>query len=457
MKIQLNINKQIESILKTLYTGKFEAYIAGGAVRDILSGIDPADIDIVTNAKPDEITALFQGEKVTIAGKAFNVCFVNHIEISTYRMGGYSNNSSHLVFADNLQDDLKRRDLTINSMAFCPLSEKLIDYYHGFNDLKNRIIKLTENPVDRIIEDPCRIIRACRFLAKIEGKFEAKTFKAMCKQKELTVTQTAPERIRIEILKAMTYKKPSIFFNALHDIGLLKDIFPSLDRCYSLDGGPFHNETVFEHCMLTGDAITCKNPILRLAGYLHDTSKADAISYKNGRLSFAGHEKKNNAVFADLKKLRFSTVEQIYIKNIIEIHMLPFNDKSTPKAARKLISYLNRINISYTDFFRMRIADRKSNKAKPPYTISEIKIRLNKILNELNTENNQAFTIKDLAVSGNDIINFIKIAPGPEIGKILKKLLELVLDDPKLNNREKLLEISKNMLKNIVTVHDQEM
>jgi len=254
----------------------------------------------------------------------------------------------------------------------------------------------------------------------------------------------APERIRIEILKAMNHKTPSIFFKNLHLTGLLKLTIPSLDRCFDLDGGPHHGETVFEHCMLVGDALCYKRPLLRIAGYLHDVGKYDTACIKNGRLTFLNHEKYLKNIENDLQKLRFSTKEIEHIKSITRVHMRPLTHETTPKAVRKLICFLEKHKVTYKEFMRLRIADKAANLAKRPYTISEICIRLSKIKQELGNDKNSVFNIKDLDISGHDIMKILNINQGTDVGKVIKYLFNKVLDEPYLNSYSQLKKLARN-------------
>lgn len=440
----MKINHRAKHIINKLTQNGFKACIAGGAVRDMIAGEVPADFDIVTNAGLDEIQKIFKHEKVKKAGKSFTVCMVDKIEIASCRT--YDNaDKTDDVFPDK---DLGKRDFTINSMAFDPLSKKIIDPFSGRKDLKNKIIKFTGNPEDRIAEDPLRMIRACRFAAKIKGSLAFSSLAAIEKNKELVCTDIAFERIRLEILKAMEYHKPSIFFYTLNAAGLLEYVFPCLDRCFNLDGGPHHDETVFDHCMIAGDALSPKKPLLRLAGYLHDVGKYDAAVLKDGKLTFAGHEKKNKMVVSDLKKLKFSIREIDYIDSMIYVHMRPLAEDTTPKAVRRILALLEDRGISFRDFLRMRIADRRGNLAKQPYTFHEIRIRLEKFTAELYGDGNPAFALRDLAITGSDVMAILDIPPGTEVGKILEYIFEKVVDDPCLNNSNDLKQLVATLSSN---------
>lgn len=418
-------------IVDALKKRGFKAYIVGGAVRDIMLGRTPSDFDILTHASLKEIASIFSDQNVKIVGKTFPICMVNGIEISSGR--------TMFDSASFPESDLAKRDFTINAMACDPLTKRIIDPFNGRKDLEDAIVRFTRDPEKRILEDPVRIIRACRFVAMIEGSLSLSSLAVILKNKNLLDKAVAKERIHHEIVKAMDLAKPSLFFRALKKTQILSKIFPSLDRCYDLDGGPHHGETVFDHSMMVGDSLPPGLPILRLAGFLHDTGKYDAAKIDNGKLTFAGHENDIGAVVDDLMALRFPVRDIAYIKSLIKSHMRPLKDQTTPKAARRLLAMLDKYGLDYRDFMRMRIADKKGNLAKTPYTLSEIRSRLKKLLFEMSDQ--KFFGMNDLEITGNDIIEILGLTPGPDIGKIKQMLFEKVLDDPTLNNYDDLKEI----------------
>ncbi len=450
MKYMMQLMKSLSSkkakhIIEILTEKGFKAYIAGGAVRDMIAGETPFDFDIVTNAGIDEIQKIFHHDKVKKIGRSFTICMVDKIEIASCRTALRKTDSSRPVKGVSVgifpDTDLGKRDFTINSMAFDIFSQKIIDPFSGQKDLENKIIRFTGNPKDRLTEDPLRMIRACRFAAKIKGEISCSFLDAIKQHGKSLIKAIAPERIRLEILKSMEYEKPSLFFHALHRANLLQFIFSCIDRCYDLDGGPHHGETVFEHCMLAGDALSADNPLLRLAGYLHDAGKFDAAEIKDGRLTFPGHEKKSGTVLSDLKKLKFSSREINYIDSMIYVHMRPLAEDTTPKAVRKILALLGEKNVSYKDFLRMRIADKRGNLAKKPYTFHDIRIRVEKFAKEIYGDKNPAFSIKDLKITGNHVMEITGLPPGPMIGMILQQVFEKVMDDPDLNNLNDLKQL----------------
>jgi tRNA nucleotidyltransferase (CCA-adding enzyme) len=437
--IHLPISEPVQHVLNRLRLSGFKTVIAGGAVRDRLLNKTPQDVDLLTCASLEQLIHLFADQPHKTVGTAFRILLVNGIEIAPPRTRGQAGCDDKESSLNWLYSDLGSRDLTINAMAWDPDTQKLHDPYEGKKDLEQRVVRFTQNPDDRIKEDPVRMIRACRFAAMLDADIEPASEHAIAAHLSLFDNQTAPERLRIEILKAMTLERPSRFFVALKKNNLLEKIFPCLDRCMDLDGGPHHGETVFEHCLLVGDALPAKHPLLRLAGFLHDTGKFDAAAFKNGQLTFPGHEQFYTAAQNDLEALRFSNSEIAYVTALLQAHMRPLNDQTSPKAVRRILSMLERFGLDYKDFMRMRIADKKSNLKKRGYTLDELKIRLKKIHDQMHPD--LAVNVSQLKISGNDIMGLLNIAPGPRVGQIKHHLLEQVLTHPELNTKEKLEEL----------------
>jgi tRNA nucleotidyltransferase/poly(A) polymerase len=428
-----SIPEPVLDLLHRLRDKGIAAFVVGGAVRDMCLDRCPEDVDILADADVDTLKSLFADQHVRVVGNTFPVCLVNDIEVAPCRVpsGRFP------------EDDLAMRDFTVNAMAYDPLDHRLIDPFNGRSDLENRIIRFTGDPEARIMEDPVRMIRGCRFSALLSARLSESAGKTVQKYARSLVGGIPGERIRNELIKAMALPRPSVFFHCLHDTGLLAGILPSLDWCYGLDGGPFHGETVFEHCLLVGDALPARQPLLRLAGYLHDAGKVDSQGIKDGRITFHGHETRLDALVADLDRLRFSVQEKDYILALIRCHMRPLAEKTRPKSIRRLLAMLVRHRLSFDDFMRMRIADKKGNLSKSPYTLADIRLRVEKVRQEMARQT--AFHPDDLAISGKDIMAFRHLEPGPEVGRIKQQLFEKVLDDPDLNERETLRQMVLNM------------
>jgi len=427
----------IEKIIKRLCEANHQVFIVGGAVRDLFLDKKVADEDLVTSAKPDEIIELFSDLEVNLVGKTFGVVIVESIEVATFRSDTYTGHSgkAQIKYADSIEEDLSRRDLTINSLALCPISGDLVDIHEGRKDLKKRIIKFVGDPRDRINEDPVRIIRAARFKASIDGEFDFETLVAL-RELGYLVNYVAPERIRLEVLKALKNKYASRFFNALHEIGILRNVFPSLEKTIGFEGGDYHKETVFEHNMLAGDHISPRYPLLKLAAYLHDVGKPEA--FKEGH--FLEHEDIGaDIVRKELEAMRFSNDEILCVTNIIKVHMNLISNL-TPRASRRLLKRLADHGISFFDFLRMKMADRAGNLAKDNRPFSHL-VALVRKFNNINIPDK----VTQLALNGHDIQEILGISPGREVGKILNGLLEFVLENgEEFNTKEKLTELVKS-------------
>ncbi len=448
----LRLSPSHEIILAGLCSSGYEAYITGGAVRDLLLGRKPLDYDVVTNAGPDEIAGIFKQENVREVGRVFNVTLVNNIEVATYRRDDRhegSRSDCTLNLKDELLKDLERRDLTINSMAFCPYTGELIDPYRGREDLEKRLIRLVGDPLKRILEDPVRIVRACRFASDINGRFEEKTLDALRKN-TWRLQKTAPERLQLEVKKALKTRKASRFFYKLHSISALGYIFPSLLACIGLDGGKHHRENVFEHCMLVGDAIPTRCRLTKLTGYLHDVGKpAAAVLDEYGRAAgFAGHENAGiSLIERDLRALKFSEREISFITRLVAVHMCSLEPDSSPKAVRKFLTRLTEYRMDYRTFIRFRLADRRGNKARPAISCETIRKILSITEAEIFAKNRQqAFDVSMLAVNGHDLMREFNLNSGPVVGKVLKALLKEVVEEPAINDRRTLLGMAGKIL-----------
>jgi tRNA nucleotidyltransferase (CCA-adding enzyme) len=420
----------------------FDTYIVGGAVRDLLRGVNPKDEDIVTAANPDQVIEIFKDQKVKTVGKSFKVVLIDGIEVATFRQDRYSgldNKNVEITTAETIEEDLSRRDLSINSMAFCQYTGEVIDNFNGREDLKNRTIRFTGDPEKRIYEDPNRIIRACRFLCSIQGKFAPETKDALIKYSHLVDTHVSNNRILVEIIKALSISKTSIFFQALHEIGALQYIFPSLDKCFGLDGGGYHKETLDVHNLICGDNISSKCLRVKLAGYLHDVGKIESTyDPETKRISFKHHEKIGyKLVKEELRKLKFPNNDIEYISNLISLHMREF---SSPKAIRRILRDCEEKKINVKDVIRLRLADRKANLRRERFSIFDVKEIVRKVEDEINRESPSKFG--DLNINGNEIMRLTGEKPGPYIGEILKFLLDIVTDEPMLNNYESLKQLT---------------
>lgn len=434
-------------IIDKLCEAGYDTYIAGGAVRDLLVGKLPDDEDIVTKATPEQIMELFKDHKITLAGTYFKVTFVDEIEVATFRKDRYEGLSDKHVKvdpADNIYEDLARRDLTINAMAFCQFSGEIVDPYKGQRDLKKRTIKFVGYPLDRIYEDPNRIIRACRFLAVIDGIFDTDTKYAMRAVSHYVRDYVKPERIYKEIMKTMKKARyASVFFNALHEIDALRYIFPSMDCCYGFDiHGLHHRESIISHSLFAGDNVSCKYPLQKLAAYLHDVGKPAACRYnpKTGDVKFKGHDVESVRLVTDeMTALKFPKKEIEYVTTLIRNHMSNFE---TERSIRRLINRLG--DVHWKDLYRVKLADSKANIWKGPWPLSNVKSDFARVERALNVKSPNAFN--ELDINGKELMDAFNLKPGPIIGQLKNYLLEAILDNPELNNKTTLIEIAEDYI-----------
>lgn len=277
-------------------------------------------------------------------------------------------------------------------------------------------------------------MRALRFASKLHLNITDETNNTI-KEYGCMLTNVPFEAIRLELMKVLTIDHPSQFFKLLHHYNLLHIISSEFEKCINHDGGKHHLEKIFHHLMLTGDSISKKFPLIRLAGYLHDIGKPQSFLTLGKSCEFPSHEK----IGADIAKhimlkLKFSTNETNFVSNLVGFHMRCVNKKMTPRTIRRLIKDLYEKRLTIQDWMRLKIADRRANLAKEPFTLSEIK----NILKKINKAHVNVFSVKDLVLSGNDIMNIMNISPGPMVGIVQKNLLDKVLDSPELNTRENL-------------------
>lgn len=415
-------------VLKRLCEKGVEAVVAGGAVRDCLQGRVARELDIATEASAPEIEALFKGHRVQRVGRSFPLVLVDGVEVATFR-------------GEGLVADLLRRDLTINAMAWSPVSHRIIDPVGGAVDLKARVVRFTGDADARIDEDPLRLLRAARFVAELSGTMAEASLDAMTRRAD-EIGGVDPHRLHHEILKAMAAKTPSLFFETLRAGEGLFYLFPEMLKSVGHDGGPHHDETVWAHMMMATNAISHKFPLLRLAMALHDVAKPRCADMGKSGIRFIGHEKEGALLVArSLEGLGFSHRQCTFVSNSVRHHMRRIDADTTPKAVRRILKALDESGLSWRDWMRCVIADGKANKKRRGgYTLSEIRLMVRAVYTEMSPQNPGAFSLAQLAITGSDLIDRGGIPQGPQVGRILRTLLEMVMDTPELNERELLLK-----------------
>ena len=440
----MKIPKLVKKFAKVFKDNNYQIFLVGGALRDQLLSRENNDFDFTTDALPEEVIKIFPSViPVGIEHGTVLVLFEGEqFEVTTFRVeGGYSDNRrpDFVNFVRNIDEDLKRRDFTINAFAYDINKKKLIDNFSGKKDIKNKIIRAIGNPEERFTEDALRMIRACRFASKLNFIIEENTFLAMQKLAHL-VQKLSNERVRDELIKIMQTDKPSIALEYLRTAGLMQFILPELLIGFGVEQNKFHKYDVYYHNLNTCDAAPKDNYIVRIASLFHDISKPQTKKEEvDGEGSFYNHEIVGAKIaYQILKRLKFSNEDIKKITHLIKHHMFYYTDEWTDGAVRRFIRNVGLENL--TDLFNIRDADRIGNGTKQgiPKTFIDFKERINKIL-----EIDSALKVTDLEIDGNILIKELNLKSGPLIGEILNYLLEIVLDNPELNKEDILIAKAK--------------
>lgn len=441
LKIQLP--NSVQAIIRTIEQAGFEAYAVGGCVRDSILGREPDDWDITTSAKPEEIKQLFhhtvdtgiQHGTVTVLIK--KECY----EVTTYRIDGEYEDSRHpkeVNFTSLLSEDLRRRDFTINAMAYNE-AKGLIDLFGGQEDLKNGIIRCVGNAKERFSEDALRIMRAVRFSAQLGYQIEAQT-EAAIKELAHTLDRISVERIQVELVKLLTSGHPEYMLK-LYELGITRVFLPEFDMMMNTpQNNPHHLYSVGMHTIKAMELVPC-NKILRLAMLLHDVGKpATRTTDEEGVDHFYGHPTLGSELARKiLKRLRFDNETIDRVSLLIVYHDYGNSVSATPVFTRKLINKVHLDNfpmlldIKYADVMAQSELQRDSKLVK----LEQLRTSYQDVLDQ-----GMCISLKSLAVTGRDLIQ-AGMKPGQEIGQALNHLLEVVLEDPDMNDKGSLMELIK--------------
>ncbi len=423
-------------ILHTLKTAGYEAYVVGGAVRDALCNRPVTDWDVVTAAKPDRIKSVFSHIR-HFALKPGTVTLVYQgkpYEISTFRGP-----------KQTLVDDLARRDFSINAMAYDAEQNAILDFHGGMADMDQKIIRATGDPDARFREDPLRLLRAVRLSLELWFHIADATRQAMIRMAPL-LSQTAPERIREELMKSLLCRKPSRGLRCMRQTGLLSVFLPELLEGYLKRQNPAHRYTIFRHILETVDRVPpC--PVLRLAALFHDIAKPRVRKKINNTWRFYGHETASAELCQTImQKLRFSNVMIREVTALVKHHMVLYRSEWRDSAVRRLIARVGERRIM--DLLCLRKADVLAQGLQEQ-SLSEVLMRLQKLENRINKVTRGPLPTRpgDLAIDGNKVMATLDLPQGPEVGGILKMLLEKVTDHPHLNTEQELTAVLEDMKK----------
>lgn len=462
--------KEIKLIIKKLESANFEAFIVGGCVRDLLIKKIPHDWDITTNAKPEEIQKLFPHNfchnkfgTVTVITKAKDIT-LKEIQITTFRTeNAYidKRRPEKVQFVTKIQEDLARRDFTINAIAM-DIKGRIIDPFNGLEDIKNKIIRTVGDADTRFNEDALRLMRAIRFVCQLNPlnkekttqetnknfnnklspffwQIEKKTYNAIQKH-AILLTLISSERIRDEFVKIILSDYPAEGIELLKKTGLLEFIIPELKQGIGVHQNRHHIYTIYEHLILSLKFCPSKKLEIRLAALFHDIAKPETKQGIGINATFYNHDIVGAiATKKILERLKFS--RELIDKTclLVRNHMFFYNVGEVSEAGvRRIIKRVGVENLK--DLIDLRIADRLGSgvpKAKP-FKLRHLEYLLNKVSRD-------PISVKMLKINGNEIIKILKIKPGPVIGGILNVLLAEVLENPKINNATYLHQRTKEL------------
>ncbi|MGB7604325.1 MAG: HDIG domain-containing metalloprotein [Lutisporaceae bacterium] len=442
-KITIELPPQVIYIIEQLQQKGFEAFVVGGCVRDSIIGRSPQDWDITTNSKPEDVKATFNKTFDTglVHGTVTVLVDSTAYEVTTYRTEGkYINNRKpeKVDFINSIDVDLSRRDFTINAMAYSP-TQGLVDPFKGLLSIEHKMIKAVGNAEDRFEEDALRMLRAVRFSAQLGYDIEPLTLQAI-KNHSILIKNISAERIREELNK--TLMADPLAFELLHATGLLKQIMPELDCCFGIEQhNPYHMYNVALHSLHSASNIA-HDLNLRWTMLLHDIGKAATISVDNEGINhFYDHGSVSvQKAESIMQRLRFDNSSINKIKLLILHHdrQLGESDKSVRKAIAEIGADL------FEAWLQVKEADISAQSSEKAAERLSMLDRVNAIYEKIMADK-QCLTIKELAVNGDDLLG-IGFKQDKILGTVLKTLFDKVLEQPELNNRATLLELSKRYL-----------
>ncbi len=427
--------KQFASIFKD---NGYSLYIVGGAVRDHLLGIQNSDWDFCTDALPEQVMDIFKHVIPTgIKHGTVTVLFKgDQFEVTTFRTEGAYSDMRHpdsVKFVRNLEEDLSRRDFTVNAFAADCLDGTIIDLFDGMKDLQDKVIRAIGVPHERFQEDALRMMRLARFCSRLGFTADPATLEA-AKELSRNISIVSAERICDELTKTLMTRKPTVGLSILESTGIMQEILPELIDCRNCEQTKVGANDVLEHIYNTVDAAASfdYNLTVRMAALLHDIGKPSCLQVNAyGFLRFYGHDAKSEQMARGiLKRLKCSNafIDQVCI--IIGNHMVKYQSNWTDGAVKRFINRIGKDNIN--NLFELQWCDQIASEGKSRVETYD------EFIERIKLAQTQPLTVKDLAITGNDLSQ-IGIPKSKIMGDVLNQLLEMVLDYPSLNTREILL------------------
>lgn len=447
---------QVTKIIEAFKNNNFQIYLVGGSVRNMLLNKAVKDWDLTTNATPEEMLKMFPNGFYDNSFGTVGIPVTENeqtyvVEVTTFRTERDYKDARHpseVTWGKTIEEDLQRRDFTINAIAYNLQNDHLIDPFDGQRDLDSRIIRAVGNPQERFKEDALRLMRAVRFATQLSFTIDENTWKAIQEDAAL-LPRISDERIRDELLKILASDYPYEGIMMLKNANLLEYILPELLEGIGISQerpGRHHVYDVFEHNLFSLKYCPSTNPLVKFAALIHDIGKPRVESKdENGLVIFYNHEVAGAKIAYDIcNRLHFSKKDRQKVVTLIRWHMFTVDEHITDAAVRRFIRRIGVDNVK--DMIDVRIGDRlgsgiPENRAES-WRLKKFKERLEEQLAPA------PFSINDLAIDGNDIMKELGIRPGPVIGKLLQTLFEEVDEDLSLNTREHLIARLHEMKKN---------
>ena len=436
----------LELALARLAADGHQAWLVGGSVRDVLLGRVPAPAtkpvrwDVASDRTPDQVRAVFP--RVEGVGERHGTVLVLweglELEVTTFRREGeYSDvrRPDQVWFTRDVLEDLARRDLTVNALAYSIADGRLLDPHGGARDIRRRVLRAVGEPLERFREDALRPLRVARLAAVLEMDPDPETRAALAGVHD-RVGALAIERVYAELELLMGAPRPSRGFEILREAGLLARWLPELAACRGVPQNRFHAYDVYFHSLYSCDAAAAEKPEVRWAALLHDIGKPGTRVERAGEGTFHGHaELGARLADARLATLRFPNESRARIVHLIREHMFDFQATWSDAAVRRFIRRVGVENVA--DLFDLRLADALGNGTRGPDTrrLEAMAKRIERVLREAS-----ALSVHQLAVDGDDVMRALGLPPGPEVGRVLSALLEQVIEQPALNSRAALLQ-----------------
>jgi tRNA nucleotidyltransferase (CCA-adding enzyme) len=444
--MRAQVPPDVVTVCRRLHAAGHEAHLVGGGVRDMLLGRVPADFDVATDAVPEAVVDLFGKTFAVPTGLKHGTVTVltdtappRHVEVTTFRGEGEyldGRRPSSVTYVKSLKDDLARRDFTMNAVAFDPLAGAITDPFEGRRDLSQGLIRAVGDPIARFREDGLRPMRAVRQAAQLAFDIDPPT-KAAIPQTLDVFRKVSAERIRDELLKMLAAPQPSRGLVLMRDTGLLGEVIPELLEGVGCTQNRFHKHDVFGHTLRVVDE-TQGDPIRRLGALLHDVGKPRARQPREGapgEYSFFQHEYVG-ATMADeiCRRLKLANAERERVVGIVKNHMFFYASDWTDGTVRRFVRRVGG-HEALDDLFALRAGDvaGRGFGEDPEKEIGELRGRVGEV-----AASDAALKVTDLVINGGDVMRALGIPPGRLVGEVLEKLLERVIDDPTLNEKEKL-------------------